>query len=475
MDKTFRPASLDQPLLLPADLREWLPPGDLALYVSDVVDALDLSAIYDSYAGDGRGQPPYDPAMMVKLLIYAYCIGRPSSRAIEQATYRDIAFRVLAINQHPDHDTIAEFRKRHLEALAGLFIQVLRLCQKAGLVKLGQVALDSTKIKANASKHKAMSYDRMVQAEEELKREVADLLRRAQAMDEREDREYGKGRRGDELPEELARRESRLKKIQEAKVALEREAAERQLRANQEKSQKRSRDSGPRTPDAGSGGVPGDNLPKDKGKGTPAPQVQKPRAAQPDPKAQRNFTDPDSRIMLDPTTKGFEQAYNAQIVVDGKAQVIVAAAVTQEANDKQQLVPMLTQAMQNTGSRPKRALADSGYFSEAAVTDRALDGIDLYVTPDKDWHGRKQGRPRSRGQGTVIGRMRRKISSAKGQAIYRWRKAIAEPPFGQIKEVRHFRRFLLRGTPKVTNEWLLITLTHNVLKLYRATAALAPG
>ncbi len=462
MDKTFRPANLDQPLLLPADLREWLPQGDLALYVSDVVDALDLSAIYDSYAGDGRGQPPYDPAMMVKLLIYAYCIGRPSSRAIEQATYRDIAFRVLATNQHPDHDTIAEFRKRHLEALAGLFIQVLRLCQEAGLVKLGQVALDGTKIKANASKHKAMSYDRMVRAEEELKQEVADLLRRAQAVDDREDREYGKGRREEDLPEELARRESRLKKIQEAKAALEREAAERERRASQEKSQKRSRD-------------PGDNLPKDKGKGAPAPQVQEPRVAQPDPKAQRNFTDPDSRIMLDPTTKAFEQAYNAQIVVDGKGQVIVAAAVTQEANDKQQLVPMLTQVMQNTGCRPKRALADSGYFSESAVTDPALDGIDLYVTPDKDWHGRKQERPRSQGRGTVIGSMRSKIRSAKGQAIYRWRKAIVEPAFGQIKEVRHFRRFLLRGKPKVTNEWTLIALTHNILKLYRATAALAPG
>ena len=174
-----------------------VPQGHLALYVSDVVDALDLSAIYNSYAGDGRGQPPYDPAMMVKLLIYAYCIGRPSSRVIERATYEDIAFRVLATNQHPDHDTIAEFRKRHLEALAGLFIQVLRLCQEAGLVKLGQVALDGTKIKANASKHKAMSYDRMVLAEEELKQEVADLLRRAQAVDDREDREYGKGRRGD--------------------------------------------------------------------------------------------------------------------------------------------------------------------------------------------------------------------------------------------------------------------------------------
>jgi len=274
MDKSFRPSNLDQPLLLPADLREWLPQDHLALYVSDVVDALDLSAIYDSYAGDGRGQPPYDPAMMVKLLIYAYCIGRPSSRVIERATYEDIAFRVLATNQHPDHDTIAEFRKRHLEALAGLFIQVLRLCQEAGLVKLGQVALDGTKIKANASKHKAMSYDRMVLAEEELKREVADLLRRAQAVDDREDREYGKGHRGDGLPEELARRESRLKKIQEAKAALEREAAERESRDSREKSKSSPRDPGPRTPDAAPepasgvrfGGFQGTIPPRTKGK-----------------------------------------------------------------------------------------------------------------------------------------------------------------------------------------------------------------
>ena len=443
MDKSFRPSDLDQPLLLPADLPEWLPCDHLALFVSDVVDALDLSAIYKSYEGDGRGQPPYDPAMMVKLLLYAYCTGRPSSRVIERATHEDIAFRVLATNQHPDHDTVAEFRKRHLAALAGLFVQVLRLCQQAGLVKLGQVALDSTKIKANASKHKAMSYDRMVKAEAELKHEVAELLRHAQVVDDGEDARYGKGQQGDTLPEELARRESRLKKIQEAKAALERESAELSP------SQKRQAQGGSR-------------------KKRPDPPPQGPKGDAPDPKAQRNFTDPDSRIMFDATTKSFEQAYSAQIAVDGTAQVIVAATVTQEGNDKQQLVPMVAQVIENVGRRPKQVLADAGYFSEAAVSDPSLAGIRLYVSPDKDRHGGQARKGRSPVRGRATERMRRKLRTAKGRAIYRLRKAIAEPPLGQIKEVRKFRRFLLRGLPKTFGEWMLISLTHNLLKMWRA-------
>ena len=231
MSKTFRPYSLDQRLLLPPDLREWLPEGDLALFISDVVAEMDLSAIYHAYeTGDGRGQPPYHPALMVTLLLYAYCTGMPSSRKIERATYRDVAFRVLAGDQHPDHDSIAEFRKRHLSALAQLFVQGLRLCQAAGLVKLGHVALDGTKIKANASKHKAMSYARMEETERRLEQEVAALLEQAQQVDAAEDAAYGRGRRGDELPAELARRESRLTTMRAAKAALEAEAKEEATR-----------------------------------------------------------------------------------------------------------------------------------------------------------------------------------------------------------------------------------------------------
>src|SRR5437867_5894211 len=232
MVKPFRPYDLDQRLLLPPDLREWLPDDHLALFVSDVVDGLDLSAILDTYeSGDGRGQPPYHPAMMVKLLLYAYCIGRPSSRKIERATYEDVAFRVLAAGQQPDHDSLAGFRQRHLTALAGLFVQVLRLCQAAGLVKLGHVALDGTKLKANASKHKAMSYSRMEEAEQRLEQEVQALLQQAEQVDAAEEAEYGPGQRGDELPAELARRESRLVKIRAAKAALEAEAKPRAAEA----------------------------------------------------------------------------------------------------------------------------------------------------------------------------------------------------------------------------------------------------
>jgi transposase len=327
MSKTFRSYTLNQRLLLPPDLREWLPEGHLALFVSDVVDALDLSAIFAVYEqGDGRGQPPYDPALMVKLLVYAYCTGRPSSRQIERATYEEVAYRVLAADQHPDHASIADFRKRHLAALANLFVQVLRLCQAAGLVKLGHVALDGTKVKANASKHKAMSYGRMAVAEQKLEEEVQALLAQAGAADRAEDARYGKSQRGDELPAELARRESRLRKIREAKAALEQEArvqAEAAAAAAQAKIAERQR-------------YEAETGQQAKGR---TPTVPDPAQARPAAKAQRNFTDPESRIMKDGATKAFEQAYNAQVAVDSQAQVIVAAAVTQEANDKQQLVP----------------------------------------------------------------------------------------------------------------------------------------
>ena len=333
MTTLFRPYTQDQRLLLPPDLREWLPEGDLALFISDVVDELDLSAIYCAYERtDGRGQPAYHPAMMVKLLLYGYCTGLPSSRKIERATYRDVAFRVLAADQHPDHDSLAAFRQRHLDVLAGLFVQVLRLCQAAGLVKLGHVALDGTKVKANASKHKAMSYARLEQAEERLLQEVRALLDQAAQVDATEDAEYGRGRRGDELPAELARRQSRLAVIRAAKAALEAEAqaeAARQAAEAQAKLAARDQREG-----SAKGWVP---------------QMPVPEQARPAPEAQRNFTDPESRIMKDGATKGFEQAYNAQAVVDGQAQVIVACELTQAASDVAQFVPMVEQVAANTG------------------------------------------------------------------------------------------------------------------------------
>jgi transposase len=458
MGKTFRSYEPDQRLLLPPDLREWLPEGHLALFVSDVVDALDLSAIFAAYEGEERGQPPYHPAMMVKLLVYAYCTGKPSSRKIERATYEDVAYRVLAADQHPDHDSIAAFRQRHLPALAGLFAQVLRLCQEAGLVKLGHVALDGTKMKANASKHKAMSYERMCAAEQQLEHEVTALLARAEAVDTEEDAQYGPGRRGDELPAELARRESRLAKIRAAKAALEEEA---RARAAQEAEAARAKIAERERAEGATGEKPA---------GRP-PTVPDPAQARPEPTAQRNFTDPESRIMKDGATKGFEQAYNAQAAVDAHAQIIVAAGVTQEANDKRQLVPLVTQVEANCGAVPAQVSADAGYFSEANVTAPALAGVDLYVPPDRQKHGAPPTAVSAPPpDAAVSAQMRHKLTTPEGRKVYGRRKAVVEPVFGQMKEGRGFRRFSFRGLRKVTAEWALICLTHNLLKLFRAGA-----
>jgi len=457
MSKTFRPYELNQRLLLPPDLREWLPEDHWAFFVSDVVDALDLSAIFTSYErGDGRGQPPYDPALMVKLLVYAYCTGKPSSRKIERATYEEVTYRVLAADQHPDHASIGAFRKRHLAALAGLFVQVLRLCQAAGLVKVGHVALEGTKVKANASKHKAMSYGRMEAAEQKLEQEVQSLLAQAAGVDAAEDTRYGKEKRGDELPAELARRESRLRKIREAKATLEHEATE-QARAAAAAAQAKIAERQQREVETGQ---------KAKGR---APQVPDPEQAKPEAKAQRNCTDPDSRIMKDGATKAFEQAYNAQVAVDSQAQSMVAAAVTQEANDKQHLVPMLLAVQDNLGQLPARASADTGFFSEANLTAQALEGVDLYVPPEQQRHPApvEGGTGPASAAGTVREQMRHKLQTPEGQAVYKLRKTIVEPVFGQIKEVRGFRRFSFRGLAQVAAEWALVCLTHNLLKLFR--------
>jgi transposase len=432
----------------------------LALFVSDLVDELNLSDIFRAYESDAdRGQPPYHPAMMVKLLVYGYCVGNPSSRKIEKATWDEVAYRVLSADQHPDHDSIASFRKRHLPELAKLFAQLLQMCQKAGLVKLGHVALDGTKVKANASKHKAMSYERMQETEARLQREIEALLQRAEKVDEEEDARYGKGKSGDELPEELQRRESRLAVIRAAKAELEAEAkakAEAEAQAAREKIAERERNE------------------KETGKklgGTP-PRVPDPEQATPDPKAQKNFTDPESRIMKDGATKSFEQAYNAQIVVDDTAQIIVATAVTQQGNDKRQLVPMLHKAHQNLKQAPEKASADSGYFSAEAVTDPSLTGTKLYVAVDRQKRGEQPAEPvvaiELAPDAPAVDRMKELLRSEEGRAVYKMRKAIVEPVFGQIKEARRFRRFSFRGLENVSAEWDIIAMTHNLLKLFRS-------
>src|SRR5713101_3539512 len=462
MGKCFRSDDLDQTLLLPPSLHDWLPEKHLARFLVDVVDSLDLGAIYASYdEKDGRGQAAYAPTMMVRVLLYGYCTGTCSSRQIEVKTYEDVAFRYLAADAHPDHSSWAEFRRRHLSALAGLFTQALQLCAKAGLVKLGHVALDGTKIQANASKHKAMSYGRMSEAEEKLEAEIKALLQRAEEADTAEDEKYGKGQGREELPTELARRESRLEKIRAAKAELE---AEAQREAEEKKAQVEVKLAQRQEQEANTGKkVPGRK-----------PQVPDPKQAVPDAKAQRNFTDPESRIMPDPGHKGsFLQGYNAQIAVDGEAQIIVAAEVLQESNDKQQLAPMLEQVEQNLGSKPQAGSADNGYWNAQQITDPRVQGIDLHVATGKQKHGELQAAgeddpPATEAETSLLEQMKQKLKTAAGREVYRMRKAIVEPVFGQIKEWRGFRRFLLRGLQKVRAEWKLICLTHNLLKLFRS-------
>ena len=432
MGKSYRPYYPDEELLLPPSLRDWLPEDHLAYFVSDVVDNLDLSAMDAVYGTEKRGQPPYDPLMMTKVLVYAYCIGVFSSRRIERRLVEDIAFRVLAAGNQPNFRTISDFRKMHLQTLAGLFEQVLKIALEAGAMKVGRVALDGTKVKANASKHKAMSHDRMLEKEKQLKAEIQQLLEQAEAADAEEDARHGKDRRGDELPAELARRETRLKRIREAKRALAARA--------REKAEAQGSD---------------------------------PKQAKPQEKDQYNFTDPESRMMKG--ADGFVQGYNAQAAVEPDLQLIVGQAVTQATNDKEQLLPMVEVIQEQSGQRPEEILSDSGYCSEKNLeglesADQPEQKIVGYIATERQKHGEYK-EPCPRGPlpagATRVDRMRRKLKTKAGKAVYAARKAIVEPVFGQIKQARGFRRFLLRGLEKVRGEWAMVCLTHNILKLYR--------
>jgi transposase len=420
--KTFRPYDQDTLLLMPPSVRDWVPADSLAAFINDLVNELDLRPFLAAH-DEPRGMPPYHPALMLKVLLYGYATGVTSSRRLEARLAADVGFMFLAGQSRPDHKTISSFRRRHLAAFSALFLQVLRLCQQAGLVKLGRVALDGTKLKANASRHKAMSYGRMVEREAQLAAQVAAILEEAEAVDAAEDAEFGDAR-GDELPPELRTREGRLARIREAKAALEQQA--RQRTGNPE--------------------------------------------AVPDPKAQRNFTDPASKIMLS-KPDGWVQGYNVGAVVDDTAQVIVATAVTAETTDTRTLPALVDQIKANTGRSPRRLLADAGYASDDNLSHLEARGIDAYIALGRDRHGvTPPPPPRGRIPASLSrrDRMGRKLRTKAGRAHYARRKAIVEPVFGQIKEARGFRRFSLRGLEAVQAEWLLVAAVHNLGKLFRS-------
>ncbi len=440
MGTTFRPYQPDQMQLLPQDLREWVPEGHLAHHVSDLVDALDLSAFYAPYEGDGRRNSPYEPRMMVKVLVYGYATGTFSSRKLATKLVEDIAFRMLAAGNFPQHRTLCEFRRRHLDEFGAVFAEVVCLARTMGLAGLGRISVDGTKVRANASKRKAMSYGRMRKEERRLAAEIAGLLAEAEAVDAAEDARYGEDVRGDELPDELKRREDRLAAIREAKARLEAEQ---------------------RAKDDARGRKPGqDRNPKG---GTPY----KREYGEPDEKAQSNFTDPESRIMKT-SSEGFQQSYNAQIAVEGDNQLVVATAVTDSASDQGQLVPMVDAVAQEYGEVPEQVLADTGYCNERDLLELEEQGIDGYVAVGREG---KAAPAIDEEKYPAKARMAAKLATEDGRRRYGRRKWMAEAPVGWIKEVMGFRRFSFRGLQKVQAEWTLVCLALNVKRLHTLQAA----
>ncbi|WP_406419439.1 IS1182 family transposase [Streptomyces sp. NBC_01614] len=463
--KRFRAFDPHQVLLLPPSLDDWLPEDHLARFVADLVDqALDLAPILSDYT-EKRGYPPYDPRLMVRLLIYGYTTGVRSSRAIERKCADDVAFRFLAADQTPDFRSIARFRRRHLDALADLFLQSLHLAQKLGVVKMGRVALDGTKLEANASRHKAMSYGRLVDKEEPIEAEIAELetktaalLADAEAVDAAEDERLGIDGKELDLPAELDRREKRLARLRAARAQIEAEAADRARRHAEDKERRRQA----RT------GSSDEQVVTDAGE-------QAAGRARPKPKAQANFTDPDSRIMKN-SDGAYIQAYNAQTVVDDAHQIVTAADVTTNASDALDYTTMLDQSAQNTGRHPKQALVDAGYCSETnleAATERQLAcGTDTFMATGRLRHD-EQVPPAPRGRipknATLKERMARKLRTKPGRKAYSRRKAIVEPVFGQIMTCQNGRQLLLRGEEGARGEWRLLAACHNLRKIFRHT------
>jgi transposase len=444
MTKTYRDWSTDQAYLFPLSPHDWLPQGDLVYFLLDTVATLDLSPIFAHYERELRGRPPFHPRMMVALLLYCYATGTRSSRRIMRRCHVDVACRVIVGQDLPDFRTISDFRKIHLARLEALFVEVLKLCALAGLAKLGTIALDGTKVKANASRHEAMSYDRMKAEEARLKDEISKLMAEAKAADDAEDLQHGPDRHGDELPDELARRQGRLAKIQAAKRLLEERA---RIEATEEAARRQAEEkSPPKTP---------------------------PAEAVPDPKDQINFTDPESRIMR-ASNKGWDQCGNAQAVTNGH-QIILAADVTDQANDVRRAVPMVDQARANLDAAGvkeaiKAALGDAGYYSETNATDREQRGIEPYLATERLKHHEKvASAPRGRIPRGLSSkqRMARELRTKRGREMDAKRKGMIEPIFGQLKQVLGFRQFSMRGLASMRGEWRLMATVHNLLKLWR--------
>lgn len=488
--KKYRAWSPTQSYLLPPSPTEWLPEGHLAYFVLDLVGELDVGAIENELQRkDARGERPFAPRMMVSLLTYAYATGVFSSRKIARSTYEDVAFRVIAGGDHPHFTTVNQFRQKHRDALAGLFGQVLHLCQSAGLVKLGHVAIDGSKVKANASKHKAMSYERMQKQNAELSAEVEELLSRADAVDAQEDELYGVGQDPEDLPAELQRREGRRAKIRAALAALEKDAAQTRaqtLREQQKQLTEKSTDSfvpskerktaatlaNKRGQQALALEQKAESIDSDDDD-PPAPADDLPRHrtrtranGKPHPKAQRNFTDPDSRIMK--RDGAFIQAYNVHLAVDEAHQVIVAEAVTNQPPDNEHFKPMLRKAVENCRGVPERTTADAGYFSDDNVEFAERMGTEPFVSPNRQRHQGAEELTRRRDTRARTA-MRALLQTPRGKAAYARRKCTVEPVFGQIFAARGFRQFLLRGLRAVRFEWGFLCTTHNILKLFRAT------
>jgi len=435
MPTTFRPYAPDQDLLLPVSLRDWLPEDHVAYFISEVVEELDLSAFYAPYEGDGRRKMPYEPSMMLKVLIYAYVSGVFSSRKIARKLTEDVAFRALGAGNFPKHRTICEFRKRHLQDFKALFVQVVQIARTAGLVSLGTLAVDGTKVRANASKHKAMSYQRMQQEERRLRDEIAQMCDCADQADEAEDRRYGADRRGDELPEELAHRERRLETIRAAKARLEAE----QRAADEARGRHPDDD---RRPPGGRGG----RYKRDFGV--------------PEDKAQSNFTDPQSRIMK--TSDGYQQCYNGQLAVDEDFQVIVANELTANASDQGAMLGLLDQVDDALQGQPERLLADAGYRKEDDFEVLEQREIDAYVSVRREG---KDAVDIDANAYPATHRMVEKLSTPDGRERYRDRKHIVEAVNGWIKQVMGFRRFSIRGLQGAAGEWDLVCLAANLRRM----------